>query len=91
MNGEDLEVLSEDVSKLESQERKLLAELEEEGEEYIDRDLWVRVVSGGKRKLEATDNEVKVLEADKEVWQRPKKQRLITDFHKKGDRVLVDQ
>ena len=37
-------------------------------------DLWVRVVSEGKRKLEATDNEVKVLEADKEVGQRLKKQ-----------------
>ena len=39
LKGEDLEVLSGDVSRLESQERKLLADMEEGGDEYIDRDL----------------------------------------------------
>ena len=43
-------------------------------------------MSGGKRKLEDTGKEVKVLEAENEVGLKPKKQRLMTDFH-----MLVDQ
>ena len=39
LNGEDLEILSGDASKLDSKERKLLADLDEGGEEYLDRDL----------------------------------------------------
>ena len=37
LNGETIEMLIEEVSKLEPQERKLLAELEEGGE-----DLWTK-------------------------------------------------
>ena len=57
MNGEDIEILSGDISKLESKERKLLADLEEEREEYYDRDLWERIIAGGKRKAEGSIKE----------------------------------
>ena len=39
INGEPLDLLIGDTSSLEPQERKLLAELEEGGEDYIDREL----------------------------------------------------
>ena len=38
-NGEEIEILCGDTAKLEPRERKLLADLEERGEEYHDRDL----------------------------------------------------
>ena len=72
----------------ENKERKLLADLEEGGEEYQDRDLWEKLLSGGKRKAEISteienqqDQQVNI-EAT-EIKPR-KKQRLMTEY-------LVDQ
>ena len=88
INGEDLEIISGDTSKLDPKEKKLLADLEEGGEEYQDKDLWVRATSGGKRKVK--EEEVLVTE----VEPRPKRQKLITDFHSqenKKEEVQVQQ
>ena len=52
INGEEMEIFCGDTSKLDNKERKLLADLEEGGEEYQDRSLWEKVVAGGKRKAE---------------------------------------
>ena len=50
INGEDLEIISGDTSKLDPKEKKLLqADLEKGGEEYQDKDLWMRVTSGARR------------------------------------------
>ena len=89
MNGEPLDLLVGETSDLETQERKLLAELEEGGEDYVDKELWVKVTSGGKRKMKADDNnnmtEVKPekpeIEVSLEVGQKPERQRLMTDYH----------
>ena len=45
-----------EISGLEAQERKLLAELEEGGEDYLDKELWEKVISGGKRKKRTEDS-----------------------------------
>ena len=42
MNGKSLELLVGETSGLEAKERKLLAELEEGGEDYLDKELWER-------------------------------------------------
>ena len=51
VNGEEVEILCGDKDNLESKEKKLIAELEQGGEEYTDRGLWERIVNGGKRKV----------------------------------------
>ena len=33
----------------------MLAELEEGGDDYVDRELWEKVISRGKRKMKAAD------------------------------------
>ena len=53
---EEIEVLKGDISKLESNEKKLLKELELGGEEYLDTELWERVIAGGKRKVEISSS-----------------------------------
>ena len=82
INGEPLDLLIGDTSSLEPQERKLLAELEEGGEDYIDRELWIKVTSGGKRKMaEARPEKPEVsLEVIIEDDQKPKRQKLMTDY-----------
>ena len=70
-----MEIISGDTFKLDPREKKLLADLEEGDEEYQDKDLWVRATSGGKRKVK--EEEVLVTEEEP----RPKKQKLITNFH----------
>ena len=84
-----MEIISGDTSKLDPKEKKLLqADLEEGGEEYQDKDLWVRATSGGKRKVK----EEKVLVTEEEP--RSKRQKLITNFHSqenKNEEVQVQQ
>ena len=51
INGENLEIISSDTSKLDPKEKTLLqAYLEDGSKEYQDKDFWVRTPSGGKRK-----------------------------------------
>ena len=88
LNGETLELVIGDISILEPQERKLISELEEGGEDYADKELWTRVMAGGKRKLnKVTSRGVTKTEVD----QKPKRQRLIRDSQpKKGGEMLVE-
>ena len=57
-----------------------LADLEVGGEEYYDRDLWERIIAGGKRKavVSIKEESKQVTEDDMEV--KPKKQRLMTEY-----------
>ena len=91
INGEEIEIFSGDTSKLDNKERKLLAELEEGGQEYQDRSLWEMVARGGKRKPDETDEaavaevaEVKQLGEMETRQNLKKRQKLMTEY-------LVDQ
>ena len=87
--------LGGDTSQLDPKEKKLLAELDEGGEEYYDKSFWEKVVAGAKRKLKVEEvsevpdvpvapgvPEVQAEEAlEPKLEPRPKKQRLITDYN----------
>ena len=76
-------MITEYVSKLEPQERKLISELGEGGDDYSERELWTRVIAGGKRKLE-TGTRTDVTKTEMDL--KPKRQRLITEFQsRKGE------
>ena len=73
LNGETLELVTGDISKLEPQERKLISKLDG-GKDYADKELWTRVTAGGKRKLDKViSREITKTEVD----QKPKRQREI--------------
>ena len=57
LNEETLEMLAGEISKLEPQERKLLSELEEGGEDFVDRELWTKIIVGGKRKMKKSTSQ----------------------------------
>ena len=80
LNGEEITVVTGDVSKLEGQERKLIAELEQGGQDYVDQEFWTKVVYGGKRKASQTETRTEVIEERSGPEQRTKRQRLITEY-----------
>ena len=88
IDGENLEIISSDISKLDPKEKTLLqAYLEDGSKEYQDKDFWVRTPSGGKRKVKE-----EILVTGKEP--RSKRQKLITSSHNqenKNKEVLVLQ
>ena len=85
--GEMVELVAEDVEKLDSSERKFIKKLEEGGAIYQDQELWTKLISNLKRKLE--DNKEKEDEKENVMLVNPtKKQRLITNFIK--DEVKED-
>ena len=84
VNGEEVEILCGDKDKLESKERKLLAELEQGGEEYLDRELWEKIINGGKRKVETTNKEEERQVNETTEVRSTKRQRLMSEY-------LVDQ
>ena len=84
VNGEEFEILWGDKDKLDPKEKKLLSELEEGGEEYLDKDLWEMIVNGGKRKVEATNKEEENQVNNTAEIRSTKRQRLMSEY-------LVDQ
>ena len=86
LNGTKMVVVTGDVSKLEGQERKLIAELEEGGQDYVDKEFWDNVVTGGltggKRKASQVEDKTEVIEEKTGPELKPKRQRLITEYRK---------
>ena len=80
VNGEEVEILYGDIEKLESKERKLLTELEQGGDEYLDRDLWERIVTSGKRKVETPSNTEEERPVDETEVRSTKRQKLMTEY-----------
>ena len=81
VNEEEIEILKGDISKLESNERKLLKELELGGEEYLDTELWERVIAGGKRKVEVPSNPIEEIPVEETTGEKSsKRQRLMTEY-----------
>ena len=81
VNEEEIEILKGDISKLESNERKLLKELELGGEEYLDTELWERVIAGGKRKVEVPSNPIEEKPVEETTGEKSsKRQRLMTEY-----------
>ena len=82
-NGEVLELVEGDATKLTSAEKKLVAELEEGDEVYQDKELWEAVTRTSKRKPEI-NNTWNLSTTDMAGGTRsersPKRQRLITDW-----------
>ena len=74
---------------LEPNERKLINELEEGGSNYQDQELWLRIKSKYKRKHEA-NKEIEDIEEMQTATNSAKRQKLITDFTRKGEKTEDD-
>ena len=65
-----------------------MAELEEGGQDYVDKEFWHKVVTGGKRKASQVGGKTEVqtglIEEETGPEQKPKRQRLITEYRPEG-------
>ena len=85
IQGQEIEIIVGDPEKLTGPERKLVKELEEGGEEHIDKDFWDRITSSQKRKVTDLDPGLDHVPPgergdDHQGSQQHKKQRLITSY-----------